>query len=193
MHRPEDSAKQSVVSITSSPSIKEPRHSEAYDPRKREPQYAHAETTCLWELVSHGDRFDLCLAIICFSFPFPLAQVPLLHHFHPSVSLHARQILTAVQVTATADLGLNTLSHFLDRFVYKNPKKPKPRGASAMQPMAAAHDETGMVRLVRGVGGPGTGTVNEEGFWKKPVAEVPVDQVRAHSPIHKCILFIITL
>lgn len=24
---------------------------EPYDPRKREPQYAHAESTCLWELV----------------------------------------------------------------------------------------------------------------------------------------------
>lgn len=26
-------------------------HDESYDPRKREPQYAHAEKTCLWELV----------------------------------------------------------------------------------------------------------------------------------------------
>ena len=25
---------------------------ESYDSRKRDPQYAHAETTCLWELVS---------------------------------------------------------------------------------------------------------------------------------------------
>ena len=24
---------------------------ERYDPRKRDPQYAHAESTCLWELV----------------------------------------------------------------------------------------------------------------------------------------------
>ncbi|KAF9510895.1 hypothetical protein BS47DRAFT_37033 [Hydnum rufescens UP504] len=154
---PEGAAKRSVVSASSSPSKQEPHHSEAYDPRKREPQYAHAESTCLWELV------------------------PLLHHFHPSVSLHAKQILTSVQVTATPDLGLNTLSHFLDRFVYKNPKKPKPRGASAMQPMAAGNDEAGMVRLVRGVGEPGAGTVNEEGFWNKPVAEVPVDQLFFHK------------
>jgi ribosome biogenesis protein MAK21 len=105
-----------------------------------------------------------------------------LSHFHPSVQLHASQILSASQVTATPDLTLNTLMHFLDRFVYRNPKKPKPRGASAMQPAAAAQDEAGVVRRIRGVQGDtaavGTsGTVNEESFWKKKETEVPVDQV----------------
>jgi ribosome biogenesis protein MAK21 len=109
IHVPEGAAKRSVVSASSSPSKKEPYHSESYDPRKREPQYAHAESACLWELVSHGDRFGLQIVLI--PSPSILAQVPLLHHFHPSVSLHARQILTSVQVTATPDLGLNTLSH----------------------------------------------------------------------------------
>jgi ribosome biogenesis protein MAK21 len=28
-----------------------PSPEEKYDPRKRDPQYAHAESTCLWELV----------------------------------------------------------------------------------------------------------------------------------------------
>ncbi|KAF8308582.1 CBF-domain-containing protein [Clavulina sp. PMI_390] len=135
--------------------------SEAYDARKRDPQYAHAESTCLWELV------------------------PLLHHFHPSVSLHASQILTSAQVTATPDLALNTLSHFLDRFVYKNPKQPKPRGASAMQPAASAHDGSGSVHLVKGGisgdGGVKSGTVNDEGFWKMKASQVPVDQLFFHK------------
>ncbi|KDQ16483.1 hypothetical protein BOTBODRAFT_156893 [Botryobasidium botryosum FD-172 SS1] len=135
-----------------------------YDPRKRDPQYAHAETSCLWELM------------------------PYLNHFHPSVSLHARQLLTNVPVTANADLALNTLSHFLDRFVYKNPKKnAKARGASSMQPAAAGPDDgTGMVRLIKGSGGAGVGakgngTMNDEAFWKKKVEEVPVDQLFFHK------------
>ena len=61
-----------------------------YDPRKREPEYSNAAGSCIWELI------------------------PLLFHYHPSVSLHAQQLLEGAQITATADLGLNTLSHFLD-------------------------------------------------------------------------------
>ncbi len=61
-----------------------------YDPRKREPEYCGAAGSCIWELL------------------------PLLSHYHPSVSLHARQLLEGAQITATADLSLNTLSHFLD-------------------------------------------------------------------------------
>lgn len=80
-------------------------------------------------------------------------------------------------MTATPDLALNTLSHFLDRFVYKNPKKPKPRGASAMQPAASAHDASGSVHLVRGGIAGLNGTVNEERFWKMKAEKVPVDQV----------------
>ncbi|ELU42136.1 ribosome biogenesis protein [Rhizoctonia solani AG-1 IA] len=102
------------------------------------------------------------------------ANLPFLHHYHPSVSLHARQLLTGAQITATADLGLNTLTHFLDRFVYRNPKKPKPRPVSVMHP--AAHDPDGTrVRLMKGTVD-ATPTVNEESFWKKNAKEVPADQ-----------------
>ena len=96
------------------------------------------------------------------------------------MSLHAQQLLTSAHVTATPDLALNTVSHFLDRFVYKNPKKPKPRGASAMQPAASKMSGAGgAVRLIRGaISGPGD-TMNEESFWKKPAEDIPVDQVRA--------------
>ena len=155
-----------------------------YDPRKREPQFANAETACLWELV----RFSPCSPLISSERP---TQVPLVYHFHPSVSLHAKQILASLPVTTTADLALNTLSHFLDRFVYKNPKKPKPRGASAMQPAAAAamDPDAAIVRNIRGgmsgltitegagvLGG--KGTVNEAAFWNKKATEIPVNEVR---------------
>ena len=82
-------------------------------------------------------------------------------------------------MTANADLSLNTLSHFLDRFVYKNPKKPKPKGSSAMQPGAAASDGTN-VRIVKGAHD-GEGMMNEEAFRKKKMKDVPVDQVFFHK------------
>ena len=100
-----------------------------------------------------------------------------MHHYHPAISLHARQLLTGVPITASADLSLNTLSHFLDKFVHKNPKKPKTKGASAMQPSASAPDGTG-VKLVKGEAMAGrSAPVNEEVWWKKRAEDVPVDEV----------------
>ncbi|KAK7687630.1 hypothetical protein QCA50_008844 [Cerrena zonata] len=126
---------------------------EEYDPRKRDPQYAHAATSPLYELL------------------------PLLYHYHPAISLHARQLLTGVPITASADLSLNTLSHFLDKFVYKNPKKPQTKGASAMQPSASSLDGTN-VKLVRGEAMAGRNApLNGEAWWKKRVEDVPADEI----------------
>jgi len=136
-----------------------------YDPRKREPEFAHASSSPLWELL------------------------PLLSHYHPTVSLHARQLLLSKPLTSTPDLGLNTLSHFLDRFVYKNPKKQgsKQKGSSAMQPAAGDAISGGGVRLIKGGVGEGLGvnsggglTVNDEKWWKRRVEDVPIDQVFFH-------------
>lgn len=136
-----------------------------YDPRKREPEFAHASSSPLWELL------------------------PLLSHYHPTVSLHARQLLLSQPLTSTPDLALNTLSHFLDRFVYKNPKKqiPKQKGSSAMQPAAGDAISGGGVRLIRGEIGNspdsnsgGGVTVNDEKWWKRRIEDVPIDQVFFH-------------
>ncbi|KAF7353702.1 Sterol regulatory element binding protein cleavage-activating protein [Mycena venus] len=146
----------------------EDAENEGYDPRKRDPQYAHASSSPLWELS------------------------PLLHHYHPAISLHARQLLSSQPLTASADLSLNTISHFLDRFVYKNPKKVKPnannvnvvigkgKGASAMQP-AASGLEGGGVKLMKGEMGVMEERVNEGGFLRKKEADVPVDQLFFHK------------
>nr|KAJ3420467.1 hypothetical protein HK105_005644 [Polyrhizophydium stewartii] len=91
-----------------------------YDGRKRDPLFAHADQVCLWEL---------CAFVA---------------HFHPTVSLYARTLLSGspIQVPAGAknyDPLLNhTLARFLDRFVYKTPKKVKSlyHGSSLMQPRA---------------------------------------------------------
>lgn len=60
--------------------------------------------------------------------------------------------------------------------MYKNPKKLKPKGASAMQPGATPSDGTS-VRVVKGAQTDGLTTVNDEAFWKKNEKDVPVDQV----------------
>lgn len=137
---------------------------EGYDGIKREPRYAGAEMTCLWELV------------------------PLLSHFHPSVSLCAAQLLTAQPINTSADLTLHTLSHFLDRFVYRNPKKnaATSKGASLMQPAVHASGdgrvglETGVVRL-KGAGVRKDEFVNDDKFWRKKAADVPADQLFFHK------------
>lgn len=128
-------------------------HSKAYDGRKREPQYANADASCLWDLI------------------------PLTTHFHPSVSLQAQQLLMSQPITGSPDISLNTLVSFLDRFVYRNPKKTvQPKGASIMQP-AAANDRSGMVVNNRGARSGDDGFVNSEKFWRKKIEDVPVDQV----------------
>ncbi|EGN97244.1 hypothetical protein SERLA73DRAFT_92285 [Serpula lacrymans var. lacrymans S7.3] len=128
---------------------------EEYDPKKRDPRFAHPSSSPLFELI------------------------PLLNHYHPTVSLHAQQLLDARPITSSADLSLNTLSHFLDRFVYKNPKKPKPKGASAMQPAASAADGIG-VKLTKGEVDSGI-LVNDEKFWRRKVENIPVDEVFFHK------------
>ncbi|EKM74690.1 hypothetical protein AGABI1DRAFT_65411 [Agaricus bisporus var. burnettii JB137-S8] len=131
---------------------KSDKEGEKYDPRKRDPLYAHAGNSPIWELI------------------------PLLHHYHPTISLLARQLLTAQPLTATADLSQNTLSHFLDRFVYKNPKKKasgvEGKGASAMQPAGSAIEG---VKLRKGEM-PDV-QVNQPAFWKKKETQIPVDQM----------------
>ncbi|KAJ3712468.1 CBF/Mak21 family-domain-containing protein [Lentinula raphanica] len=133
---------------------------ESYDPRKRDPQYAHASSSPLWELT------------------------PLLHHYHPTIALYARQLLSSQPLTGTADLSLNTLSHFLDRFVYKNAKKLSPdaakgKGVSAMQPAASGIEG---VKLTKGeLATNNELLMNEEKFLKKRPEDVPVDQLFFHK------------
>ncbi|KAI6144196.1 ribosome biogenesis protein [Pisolithus tinctorius] len=93
---------------------------------------------------------------------------------HPSASP-----LFELPITSTADLNLNTLSHFLDRFVYKNPKKPRPKGTSAMQPGASAADGVGVKKTKGEVVGDDI-LPNEEKFWKKREEDVRVDEVFFH-------------
>ncbi|ESP02919.1 hypothetical protein LOTGIDRAFT_206059 [Lottia gigantea] len=71
-----------------------------YDPFYRNPLYCRADTACIWELQK------------------------LTSHFHPSVVVFANNILKGAKIKYSGDpLQDFTLIRFLERFVYKNPKK----------------------------------------------------------------------
>ncbi|KAH9524334.1 hypothetical protein Btru_054195 [Bulinus truncatus] len=71
-----------------------------YDPYIRNPLYTHAETECTPELHQ------------------------LVKHYHPTVRLYATMLLKGQDIKYDGDPVKDfTLARFLDRFVYKNPKK----------------------------------------------------------------------
>jgi len=79
-----------------------------YDPSARNPLYSRAEGEAYWELTS-------------------LSQ-----HFHPTVSLFAKHICENDQIDYPGDPLIDfTVYKFLDRFVFRNPKKQKPVAVGA--------------------------------------------------------------
>ncbi|KAF9383546.1 hypothetical protein CPC16_008873 [Podila verticillata] len=132
-----------------------------YDGRKREPLYSNADKTCLWEMT------------------------PFLAHFHPTVSLYAAHILSLQPIEGKPEFYQHALIHFLNRMVYKNPKKQRDdintalgtKGSSIMQPMAAHGRSSIMLKK----GGGNDVNVNTEAFWAKKEADVPVDQIFFHK------------
>lgn len=135
-----------------------PSGAAAYDGRKRDPRFAHAGETALWDLL------------------------PLVRHFHPTVSLHAMQLLRGEKVTSTTDLTLNTLTHFLDRFVYRNPKKRTGlKGSSIMQPALSGSIADGDMVVRRSAqSAVPLDNVNTEAFWTQRPENIPVDQQFFH-------------
>ncbi|KAG0266757.1 hypothetical protein BG011_001216 [Mortierella polycephala] len=132
-----------------------------YDGRKREPLYSNADKTCLWEMT------------------------PFLSHFHPTVSLYAAHILSLQPIEGKPEFYQHALVHFLNRMVYKNPKKQRDdvntalgtKGSSIMQPMAAHRGTSIMLKKSGG----NDVNVNTEAFWQKKEEDVPVDQIFFHK------------
>ncbi|VVT55489.1 uncharacterized protein SAPINGB_P004622 [Magnusiomyces paraingens] len=127
-----------------------------YDGRKRDPTFANAGKTKVWE------------------------AIPLLNHFHPTVSFYTQHYLGLAPEGAPKpiqpDLNLYTLAHFLDRFVYRNPKqKPTTHGSSIMQPLTGS-DPTGLVFGTNlGASGPGIDkAVNFEDWKNMKIDDVDV-------------------
>lgn len=126
-----------------------------YDARKRDPLYANAEAASLWELS------------------------PLLNHYHPTVQVYTKNLLHAQPNTTKPDLALHTVKHFLDRFVYRNPKqKPSAHGISIMQPLPGA--DTSLVLGIRGHAKTEL-AVNSEEWWKQQVDRIKPDEIFFHK------------
>ncbi|OCK76472.1 CBF-domain-containing protein [Lepidopterella palustris CBS 459.81] len=129
-----------------------------YDGRKRDPEHAAADTSCLWELL------------------------PLQFHYHPSVHILASRVLNSEPLKEKPDPTLHTLINFLDKFVYKNPKMKSntTHGSSIMQPLAGSSRAADVLITSRD-GGRVAQPVNTEAFWKRKVDEVAVDEVFFHT------------
>ncbi len=133
-----------------------PRKKELYDGRKRDPSHSNASQSCLWEIL------------------------PFLLHYHPSVSLFAHRFLLHDPMPPKPDLQSHTLIHFLDRFVYRNPKSTTPaRGASIMQPMSSS--STNLVSSAASFRERNKQPVNSEAFWKQEAGQVEADEVFFHK------------
>ncbi|KAI1961868.1 RNA-binding ribosome biosynthesis protein mak21 [Ophidiomyces ophidiicola] len=127
-----------------------------YDCRKRDPNESNAEKSCLWELL------------------------PYLSHFHPSVSVGATQLLQHQKMEGKLDLTIHTLSHFLDRFVYRSPRASTAlRGSSIMQPLASC--DTRRLLITSSDTSKVRDPVNNETFWTRKAEDVAAEDVFFHA------------
>ena len=97
------------------------------------------------------------------------------------MAYYAERLFTGEKIEGEPDMHNNTLIHFLDRFVYRNPKKKTgTRGKSIMQPLAGRQD--GGIMMTRGNADEmNTTPVNSVEFWRKKVEQVPVDEIFFHK------------
>jgi ribosome biogenesis protein MAK21 len=133
-----------------------------YDPRKRDPDHAHANLSCLWELL------------------------PLQAHYHPSVHVLASKLLNQQPITEKPDPTVYTLMNFLDKFAFKNAKTKTHavHGTSIMQPMAGTSKAADYLITARD-GDRLHDPVNSEQFWKKKIDDVREDEVFFHTYFEK--------
>ncbi|KAK6510429.1 hypothetical protein TWF506_009537 [Arthrobotrys conoides] len=132
------------------------KESNGYDGRKRDPLYANADRSSIWELI------------------------PFLSHYHPTVGLYANSLYGDASMPSKPDLSLHTLTHFLDRFVYRNAKASSTtKGSSIMQPLAGG-DTRGMVLHTK-TAGRGLMPVNSDAFSNMKEENVKEDEVFFHK------------
>ena len=95
--------------------------------------------------------------------------------------MFASRLLNNEKMPPKPDLNSHTLSHFLDRFVYRNAKASAggPKGSSIMQPLSGG-DSKSILLAGRSTQG-GQQPVNSEAFWRKKAEDVAVDEVFFHK------------
>ncbi|KAG1501400.1 hypothetical protein G6F47_004900 [Rhizopus delemar] len=127
-----------------------------YDGRKRDPRFSNAEKSCLWELI------------------------PFKTHYHPSVVKYAESLFAGELITNQPDLHQFSLMHFLDRFVYRNPKKTTTtKGQSIMQPLPNSRRDGGI--LFTKTANRNEAPVNSDQFIKMKEDDVAADEVFFHK------------
>ncbi|KIW06759.1 uncharacterized protein PV09_02449 [Verruconis gallopava] len=139
-----------------------PKPGQSYNPRKRDPEFANADKSCLWELI------------------------PIVAHYHPSVSLFASRLLQCEPFDQNKpDPTTFSLIHFLDRFIYRNARTKASglRGSSIMQPLAGS--TTSDLLIKDRAEGFREDALNKEAFWSKKRDEVPADEVFFHEYFDK--------
>jgi ribosome biogenesis protein MAK21 len=149
------------VSMTDAPAPavdgEAPKRHPVYDGRKRDPEYSNADKSCLWEII------------------------PFLSHFHPSVSVFATNVFVRQESLPKPELANHTLMHFLDKFVYRNPKATDTkRGGSIMQPLASASGATTVV-VPGKAGATARSSVNTASFWNLKQNQVAAEDVFFHK------------
>ena len=130
-----------------------------YDPRKRDPAHALASEAPSWELAT------------------------LTRHYHPSVTLFSTRLLEHGTMPPVPDLQQNTMIHFLDRFVFKNPKSShveKVKGISIMQPLAAGDKSSVLLSNYTNLSR-GNQPVNSESFRRQESTKVSPNEVFFHQ------------
>lgn len=133
-----------------------------YDARKRDPEHAKADLSCLWELL------------------------PLQAHYHPSVHVLASRIVNQELIKEKPDPTLYTLMNFLDKFSFRNAKAKSQavHGSSIMQPMSGTSKAADYLITARD-GDRTHDPMNSEQFWRKKVDDVRVDEVFFHTYFEK--------
>lgn len=129
--------------------VKQEKHPAKYNPVARNPLYSGGEFCIYTEL--HN-----------------LSQ-----HFHPTVSLYAKNILDGETIKYSGDpLNDFTLIKFLERFVFKNPKK--------IEEKAGINPTFGKRKLLKPKGVKLL-PVNSAGYLKENSENIPVEELFLHS------------
>lgn len=136
--------------------VQTPEVVNAYDGRKRNPEYSNAHLSCLWEIL------------------------PFLKHYHPSVDVFARSLLNGEKASQKPELANHTLIAFLDKFVYKNAKATdQAKGASIMQPIAASGQSQLLLSSKSSM--KDADSVNSASFWNKKNSDIAVEDAFFHE------------
>ena len=95
--------------------------------------------------------------------------------------MFASRLLNDEKMPPKPDLASHTLTHFLDRFVYRNAKASAggPKGSSIMQSLSGG-DSKAILLSSRSTQG-GKQPVNSEAFWRKKAEDVAVDEIFFHK------------